>query len=874
MRLVRWESQERVDLPDMTALSFLVLGEFRRTMREFIVGLPVGGNEKFIIRGFEVEPSAVPDTRIRVRADDGVADRLGAAILAENLGSFTEDGQLVGGTDSAGALEGQAQQIIDFTGQPAATYIVEVRFTYGQGANDNRAFWNPGVNSEFIASMDTRHEPQWQIQIVGAATGGEWLPIGSVVWDGVGPITTSEITDTRPFVFEGTAGSFEEAAQTTASTSAPDFSRLATRGVKTVTVDTIVKMCQALARQVRDLKGADDNNMWNWWNYPFKPLDPTDLLTAGQTKNLRSVDTVTFTVGDGATAWGDFNGATGLQDCLDHIVAIPAANRPGRIRIVLKTDDPNAFTWTITDTTYVFSTASNFTAVEIIGGGADGSGTGTARAEVSVSIAASAQTVFAASEFVLRNVQFTLTGAGTTNRFFTAERMHIENSRILGDTATNAEFTLRMIDDRRTRIINSQIEGRVLIYRDGASPGGTLHDSQEVSLFANSEFTECQIRTSPTAAGDHSMGSLSIVDCRIVGRAAAPYTGSPACVYLQGAQNVLVEGCRITHHADEDGIRAENYVGSVNTMPPFHVVIRRNVVLMDGTATHASGAGTNGANGTGWNVYCEDALDVEIDNNEFGGIQFVDAGCVGLVDPQWFSVNRNLMRGLEHTNAASARVTGIFVDTTNANTNRFCEITNNRITAFAGGATTRDYRGIRMDDVFGCLVSGNNIDGGGSIMSATDAGCLVMIDCQHVRVMGNFFSEWNTDQTQSRTVRIQGLSSYLSFVGNTFNNNGGYSINAEGTAANFMTFGSNIVRSANANNEGFSLDPATAATNCTFVGNTFDFSATADAIHIGGSNGFTLMGNSSDLGEIRRTGTPTGAGYNETQDTNDVAGYV
>lgn len=873
MRLVRWESQERVDLPDMTALSFLVLGEFRRTMREFIVGRPVGGEEKFIVRGFEVEPSAVPDTRIRVRADDGDADRLGVAILAEDLGSFTEDGQLIGGTDSAGALEGQAQQIIDFTGQPAATYIVEIRFTFGTGANDNRAFWNPGVNSEFIASLDTRHEPQWQIQIVGSATGGEWLPIGSVVWDGVGPITTSEITDLRPFVFEGTAGSFEETTQTAASTSAPDFSRSAARGTKTVTVDTIVKMCQALARQVRDLKGADDSGMWNWWNYPFKPLDPTDLLTAGQTKSLRSVDTVTFTVGDGVTTFGDFDGATGLQDCLDHLVAIPTANRPGRVRIFLKTNDPAVFVWTITDTTYAISGASNATHVEIIGVGADGANANnTHRAEIDVSIAASSQTVFSADEFTLKNLLIDLGGAGTSNQLFNAFRMDIDNCAILGDVAVGAVEggTLEILSADRSRITRSFIEGKVLIRN---SSNLDIADA-EGSVFSNTEFANAQISTAPAAVGDFTMGALTIKDCVINGRSAAPYTSSPATLYLSGAQHVLIEGCKIQYHADEDGIRADEYTGSTIDPNPTHVVIRRCTLQMIGTATHAVGAGTNGANGTGWGVYVEDSFDVEIDDCDFTGVEFVDAGCIALVDPLWFSVNRNLMRALDHTNAASARVTGIFVDTTNANTNRFCEITNNRITAFGGSATTRDYRGIRLDDVFGCLVQGNNIDGGGSTMSAADAGAFVLIDCQHIRTVGNFFSEWNTDQTQSRTIRIQGLCGYLSWVGNSFNNNGGYSINAEGTAANFMTFGSNILRSANANNEGFSLDSATSATNCTFVGNTFDFSATADAIHIGGHNGFTLMGNSSDLGEIRRTGTPTGAGYNETQDTNDVAGYV
>ena len=38
MRIVRWHPQERVDKPDLDAVSYLVLGEFRRTLRAVVVG--------------------------------------------------------------------------------------------------------------------------------------------------------------------------------------------------------------------------------------------------------------------------------------------------------------------------------------------------------------------------------------------------------------------------------------------------------------------------------------------------------------------------------------------------------------------------------------------------------------------------------------------------------------------------------------------------------------------------------------------------------------------------------------------------------------------------------------------------------------------
>ena len=80
MRIVRWSPQQRVDLPDKTAENFLVLGEFRRTVRDMVLGFDAGSSLMSILRGFEVEPSAVPDARIRVRMDTGDADRVGESL--------------------------------------------------------------------------------------------------------------------------------------------------------------------------------------------------------------------------------------------------------------------------------------------------------------------------------------------------------------------------------------------------------------------------------------------------------------------------------------------------------------------------------------------------------------------------------------------------------------------------------------------------------------------------------------------------------------------------------------------------------------------------------------------------------------------------
>ena len=193
MRIVKWTPQERVDIPDITAMGFLVLGEFRRTVRG---ALGVVSNS--IINGFTVEPAGVPDTTITVKLDNGGA--LSFAYGAEIVGARTDYGQLIGGDNSDGNTEGNAQQSIDFTGQPVATYTVKIRFLYSDGANDNRAFWNETGNTEFISAIDTRHLPQYEISITGS--GPEWIDLADVVWDNVS-IDAGDITDLREGTFEG-----------------------------------------------------------------------------------------------------------------------------------------------------------------------------------------------------------------------------------------------------------------------------------------------------------------------------------------------------------------------------------------------------------------------------------------------------------------------------------------------------------------------------------------------------------------------------------------------------------------------------------------------------------------------------------------------
>src|SRR5688500_11733054 len=107
MDIVRFDSQERVDLPDMTAVSFLVLGEFRRTVRTLLLGEEV----KKVVRGFDVTAAAVPDDTVTVKLDPGGGGPYGVLLLPENVGSL-DYGQIVGDKGMTGSPEGASQQIL------------------------------------------------------------------------------------------------------------------------------------------------------------------------------------------------------------------------------------------------------------------------------------------------------------------------------------------------------------------------------------------------------------------------------------------------------------------------------------------------------------------------------------------------------------------------------------------------------------------------------------------------------------------------------------------------------------------------------------------------------------------------------------------
>lgn len=349
MRLVRYAPQERVDLPDITAMSFLVLGEFRRTVRGLVLGPSAGSatHDNYIVRGFAAEASSPADNLVNVRLvpSTGGGRPLAFAVGAEDLSTRMDHGQVIGGEDIAGNTEGNALATLDLTGQPADTYRLQMRFVYQDGVNDNRAFWDAGSNTEFIAATDTRHLPvvELGIAVSPASLGDDYIPIADLFWDGVGPLNTGDIVDRRPFLLEGTAGDFRSTSQTSFS-GYPDFDRSTDRANNGQ--HEIAPFVRLLGRQIADLKGQADDGQFDVFSRVVPPYDPGGAFNAEQTKSLRTIDTVTYTVGDSSTDWGDVNNA--LNFLLSTIAAM-GANTPSHIHIVLKSKASAPHTFTVSD---------------------------------------------------------------------------------------------------------------------------------------------------------------------------------------------------------------------------------------------------------------------------------------------------------------------------------------------------------------------------------------------------------------------------------------------------------------------------------------------------------------------------------------------
>jgi hypothetical protein len=858
MRIVRWTSQERVDQPDITSMSFLVLGETRRWSRAVVLGEDAAN---YVLRGFGVEPAAVPDSTIVVKLDPGGGGALSAALGGEDLGASVIHGQLMGDHDDAGNTEGNAQQSIDFTSEPAATYTVRMSFLYTSGVNDNRAFWNPSSNAEFIAAVDTRHLPQFQLSIT--ETGPEWIDLGDVVWDTVGPITTSEITDKRVFAFEGdVTGGFQQTTQTGTGGIA-DFDRSATRDALTVGLNALYPAVRGLARQMQDVKGPDAAGMWNWWNRVYAVPDPGSARAAGITKSLRSTDTVTFTVGDGITDWGDFNGLGAIGDVLEHIEA-DQADMPGRIRIVVKSRDPDALepAWTLAN---AVSIADKH--IEIIG---RTNGTVTGRAFLTLNhVAGDAINLTGDSSLVIENVELLVANVNTS-----AIRVDpvdgrgckLVNVGITGDLAAATTGFAMRVPSRNLYVEGCNLAGRIEIGEGAGSRGG---------LITNSTITQTAIQLFNSGTLEDA-ANLTIANCSLASRSTGPYTAQPLGTIQAGNSiNTTIENCIIDWHGD---VGAGVYAGNARNLYIRNCEFEQTV-----KGTHAVDGGTLTTKGTGWAVFVDGsggkARNVKIDNcrliGGFAANEFIDGGGIFAQQVQKLTICdfQTELIGLDA--GAGSRFSGIKLLGAGAS-EEFDAVIDGCVFRDWDSLNpgTQDFRAVELEDanqvrIRDCTFDGRDDSGTALTTMPATAGALLLDGCSHITVQGNYFSDW--ENSVNRTIRLSGVGGRLIFNDNTFFQCAEWVLQTLSGSNINCQFSNNIVVSTTSGFGGIDITLGTAS-GWQVCDNKFQFNFANDAIELGAQANLTVQGNFCGSGFIRHDSGPTGPFANVLGNDHDGSG--
>jgi len=837
MRIVRYAPQERADLPDMTAMSFLVLGEMRRTMRGLVLGpgAAAPAHDNFIIRGYAVEPQAVPDATIRVRIDPSGTGPLGFAIGAENFGALGvgpfDHGQLMGGQDSAANLEGNATQTLDFTPEAPATYTVSMRFVYTDGVSDNRAFWNQGVNSEFITATDTRHLPLIELRAGGVAS-DEWIDLADVVWDGVS-IDGADITDVRAFLYEADAP-FTAATQDSADVF-DDFDRNSDREVDGV--NEIYPVLRALGRQVMDLKGPDASGGFNWWNRVFPPIDPAASgLATELTKSVRSVDTVTYTVGDGVGSFGDFNGATGVQDALDAIAG--GATRPRRVKIVIKAGDRTSLAYTVANV-YDLTSAGDLT-LEIIAETVNGRPDGDeGRAEIDFSGAGGAAGTVEVKKLILRNVSCSHTVAGHT--LFSVDQCDIRDCRLatpFSATALTGGFYALAIDGPSgpfvQRVEDCDFSGPVKATDRSGAPTNRF-TRRGTATFLNCNFEETVVLTDVIEGGtDYSANGTLFEGC--VFAHAIGHTSNRGVLVGNASQNVTVRNCQFTLSDREfDAIHCGQ---TLATTPTAHWLVEGCTFLISDTArVNIVDAGQNGTGGTGWGIFIAQAAvpaggaldemqsNIVIRDNYFQGPASAptnnDSGAIRVQGAIGCTIEGNQCWSFGA--AAGSRVHVISIIDCKVDGGLYCR--GNHVSKFT--QSTGIYVAISTRDSDHLIIDGNTLVGEtetGALhtMAAATSAAIDIWDARGVAVQHNEIIGWPVDAVVvlerigvggTRFCKID--NNYFQYAGQS----GGYAID----------FGNNVVES------------------CTAIGNSILVSTTGRGINGKGTAEFVINSNFVDM---------------------------
>ena len=302
--LIRFEPNERVDLPDLKALQSNSRGETRMLLHNFLfghgdMGLPDNftGNTFKPVRDWATHSLGLDDATTNwskggslapflITTPSATTIQISAVWLTEAYAGQTWGGSLQGamagatledGTAQLGVaagVEGDDAQILDYNGKPAGNYGVYVTGVFDPGELGTRLFWNAATEQEDTQAMDTRDLAGWTATtnfISGGPPSDAAVLVGTVVWDGAA-ITDSN--SAQNCLFEGLSsstggtgpsGSYEQGwgSDGSAATDAAGH-RSNTRLLNGITCWQ--DWAAALRRQLRDIIGdPDGDGEYGWW---------------------------------------------------------------------------------------------------------------------------------------------------------------------------------------------------------------------------------------------------------------------------------------------------------------------------------------------------------------------------------------------------------------------------------------------------------------------------------------------------------------------------------------------------------------------------------------------------------------------------------
>lgn len=706
-RGVRWDTDQRVDLPDVLALQDLRLQDARRAYRHLLLGKDAQAGTR-VIRGFKVEPEGPPSSRVVVNMDlgiDGQSTFLGAE--ARGGGKF-ERGALGGGKDANDNLEGSALATLDFAPKANAVYTVKVRLVLNTntGIADNRAFWNPGLNIEQIRVTDTRFLPQWEIAFENHAD-PDWVTLADVNWTG-GTISASDITDRRDFAIEGTpnptatvAEQYTHASQDAATN---DYARDDDRGDPTVGMAGIWETLRALARQVQDIKGArETDNRFDWFSRVYAPagfrtgsVPKADEIT----KTLRTLETATFTVADGATDSADFSGASALYDCFKFIED-NEAELPPNINIVVRDrvapGPPTTFTWdlpvTINDKFVDVKYAQGGNSDTLLANpGAYGAGEGQMQIVSTVAQPNAALSFTGIGGLSMTNIGWS--SAGRLLLIDTDRRCYLQatNCSIIGVGDIDETEPQLRCGHERLLLDRCFISGTAFIGGRNARSvepldldlhhtGGVVRNSSldglvrlrhELGVPASAQI----MQFAQGIRFEHSTFTVTF----------DPYNAEGQ-IDARGARRIVFDGCHIAYNGNQDGIRLGDFDwnGGNEYVTSSDITARSCTFKLAQGASHANGAGLGGGFGTGWAIvskvvgvpgpsggFDQIPKNIHIKGCKFNVANYIggpfirsstDAGAIGMYDSRNVRIEDNEIREwtqpfVADTNQAMIRVQG------------------------------------------------------------------------------------------------------------------------------------------------------------------------------------------------------------------------